>query len=457
MRLGDLTSASGFRYSLLVAPLFVLLLVGTAGYLDRVTQASMVEQLEIEIRIQLTSLRETFVRQGPEALRAAVQASALSTSPAVQRVGLFDAAGANLAGNVDVVPDIEGWDCFPLSAGNGLPDREFYGTVTAFGPTTLVMARTMSGVEAVHEELHWALMIAGAVIILTRLILEVAVSRHVGRKLRTLAKTLEAVSQGDTDRRVPVGKGNDQIDKISRLINVHLDRLSALMATTRNTIVSIAHDLRSPLNRASLSVQEAMTSEGIAPAPQASLEVAYDNLTQLSATFDTMLRISRIQASADHAGFEKLSLTELAADIAETFRPVAEDAGQSLTFVQDDDDSAVIMGDRRMLQQMLVNLVANASRYGPPGTTISIKAWTGPDDVVLEVADNGPGIPADQRQNVLNPFHRLKGGGHDEGAGLGLALVEAICTRHGASLTLSDNAPGLRVTICFHPATAGGA
>ena len=134
-------------------------------------------------------------------------------------------------------------------------------------------------------------------------------------------------------------------------------------------------------------------------------------------------------------------------NIAEDFAPAAEDRGQSLT--THPQPGLEVAGDKALLTQMVVNLLENALRHSPPGAQISLTAAGGPSGVSVTVADNGPGIPATERENVLRPFYRLETSRTTEGNGLGFGLVAAIVKQHGGTLTLEDNAPGLRVTVLF--------
>jgi signal transduction histidine kinase len=127
---------------------------------------------------------------------------------------------------------------------------------------------------------------------------------------------------------------------------------------------------------------------------------------------------------------------------------VVEEAGQELVGRRPPVD-VPITGDRRMVVEMLVNLITNASRYSPAGSRIELGAAIEDGQPTLVVTDSGPGIPADKRQAVFEPFRRLNPERDERGAGLGLALVKAIATRHRATVELSDNAPGLKVTVRF--------
>jgi signal transduction histidine kinase len=107
------------------------------------------------------------------------------------------------------------------------------------------------------------------------------------------------------------------------------------------------------------------------------------------------------------------------------------------------------MGDRELLTQTCANLIENAIRHCPSGTTISCTVQAEGDHAVASVSDTGPGIPVAERDKVLRRLYRLEKSRTTEGTGLGLALVKAVADLHGAGLSLTDAAPGLRVTLRF--------
>jgi signal transduction histidine kinase len=258
------------------------------------------------------------------------------------------------------------------------------------------------------------------------------------------------VSRGNSEVRLPIGPTNDQIDHVSRQINAHLDRLSEFMSGLRNTIVAIAHDLKSPLNRAYLLLQDA-AEENDPATMSAKLERAQGEMETLGGVLDTVLRISRIETSDDSSSFTTFSAAELVRDLAQTFEPVLEGNGQTLAWDSVPGSGAPIFGDRKMVQQMLVNLIENASRYAGPAARITLLVRADSAQTAIIVADNGPGIPPDKRDEVFQPFRRLNADRGSPGAGLGLALVKAVTTRHHARIVLGDNQPGLRATVTFPP------
>ena len=148
----------------------------------------------------------------------------------------------------------------------------------------------------------------------------------------------------------------------------------------------------------------------------------------------------RLEAATGRDGFEPVDLGELVRDLAETFEPVVEDAGKTLN--TEVTVAETVTADRQMLVQALANLIQNAMVHG--GATITLFAR----GRMIGVADNGPGVPPEQFDEIIKPMVRLDDARSSPGSGLGLALVRAVADRHGAALTLAEGEPdGLVVSV----------
>ncbi|RZM36651.1 MAG: sensor histidine kinase, partial [Sphingomonas sp.] len=266
----------------------------------------------------------------------------------------------------------------------------------------------------------------------------------IGRRIGETRRTVEAIIDGDMTRRVPVDRSGGEFAQQAMAFNRMLDRISELMASISNVSNDIAHDLRSPLaglrSRLALSLRRAETE-----AQREDLEVAIAMSDALLEMFAAMLRIAEVEGGDRRAAFATLDLAALADEIATMMQPVVADSGRTL--VVDAAAPAVLVGDRQLLGQMLVNLIENAVRHTPVGTQMAIKVGTTATVATLVMTDTGPGIPADQRKLALRRFGRLDASRHDSGQGLGLALVEAIVRLHRGTIALEDAAPGLRVVV----------
>jgi signal transduction histidine kinase len=179
------------------------------------------------------------------------------------------------------------------------------------------------------------------------------------------------------------------------------------------------------------------------------LAEAHAESLQINETFDALLRIAQIEAGARRARFTDVDLSEILQTIAEIYADVAEDDGKSLSLAQRQETTDRIHGDRELLTQMFANLVENALRHCPSGTSIKLSVTRQGERVVASVADNGPGIPAVEREKVFQRLYRLDHSRSTPGSGLGLSLVRAIADLHGASIALDDCRPGLAVAVSF--------
>ncbi|KQX25475.1 MULTISPECIES: sensor histidine kinase [unclassified Sphingomonas] len=266
----------------------------------------------------------------------------------------------------------------------------------------------------------------------------------IGRRIVAMRHTVEAIVDGDMQRRVPVDGSHSAFDQQAHAFNAMLDRIAALMAEISNVSNDIAHDLRTPLARLRGRLQALAGRAGDGGLAD-EIEAAIADSDELLAMFAAILRIAEIEGGARRAGFERIDLGTLVHHVATTMQPAAADAGRRLT----DGEPAYlpVLGDRQLLAQALINLVENAIRHTPPGSRIGIAATRVGDAAAIVVEDDGPGIAAADRTRALRRFGRLDGSRGSGGHGLGLPLVESIVRLHRGSMRLEDAGPGLRVVI----------
>lgn len=271
-------------------------------------------------------------------------------------------------------------------------------------------------------------------------------ARRGQQRLDTISEGLAEVARGQLGRRITLD-GQDDLSLLAQRINATTERLDQAVTQMRVQSSNIAHDLRTPLAR--LRAQTETLLVALATERRAvtvdDLESAMAQIDRITGTFDALLRLARIESGAGREGFRPISVAELLGDVAETFGPVVEDAGQTLTVELT--EPAKINGDRDMLIQLLANLLQNAIRYGAQGQTITLRSH-GPH---ISVSDQGSGVPVGDRQRVLQPLYQRESTRQGEGFGLGLSLVRAIADLHDADLSLSDGpgGRGLAVTVRF--------
>ena len=449
----SVTSGAAFktavRGTMILVAIFVLASIAAYFYVQR----EMLGVLENQIAEDQIVLAQIYQEGGVTGLVEVIDSLRHPLGMKFRVVGLFDANGQKLAGDLDLAPDLVGWSSTSLSVdAAGVPDGgaavNYHVNRSTMDSFTLVVGRDQSLVEVQLRRMLTALVLMGVAISAAFLWLGYRASLYSLRKLDRMAQTLDLVSKGDAQARLDVSDQNDQIDRVSRAMNLHLDRLSALMTTTRASAAAIAHDLRTPLSRAFLAVNRAQTLLDKGEDARGGLDEIEAELTRLRSIFDAILRISRLEQEKGNADFAVVPLAPLLADLAETFAPLAEDHGQTLTLLPVAADVAV-SGDGAMLAQLVANLTQNAISHCPSGTTITLGAATVDGTVRLWVADTGPGIPEAERDKVFDLFYSIDPNRTGGGNGLGMALVKAIAERLGGRIMLSDVTPGLRVDVVF--------
>jgi signal transduction histidine kinase len=262
------------------------------------------------------------------------------------------------------------------------------------------------------------------------------------RRISELNRTTRRIIAGDLGQRVPITGAHDEHTELAQRVNTMLDQIESLTAGLRHVGDSIAHDLRGPLTRLRTRLEQ-LAGES-APSHD-SVEECLAQADGVLATFNALLRIARIETGAYRRAFATLDLGTIARDVAELYEATAEENLVELR--RRIIDRAMVLGDRELLAQALTNLIDNALKHTPAGGHIDVEVRRNGERIVVVVADSGPGIPAEARDRVLERFARLDESRSLPGNGLGLALVKAVSDQHDGRLTLTDNGPGLRVTL----------
>ena len=164
-------------------------------------------------------------------------------------------------------------------------------------------------------------------------------------------------------------------------------------------------------------------------------------------TFNSILKISALEADADIGAFESCNMHALIEELIEFYEPLA--SVKEITLQNLLPETLTLHGEKNLLTQACANLIENAIKYSNAGGKVTISGEQSDTQTTLVVADHGVGIPEAYREKVLEKFYRMEAARSSEGKGLGLSLVAAIARIHGATLTLEDNDPGLRVVMVF--------
>ena len=269
------------------------------------------------------------------------------------------------------------------------------------------------------------------------------------RRIDSIASTSRMIMSGNLSERVPVTKRNDEFDGLAQNLNQMLDRIEQLMQGLKEVTDNVAHDLKTPLTRMRNRAEAALRDNKGEVQQREALEAVIAESDQLIKTFNALLMIARAEAGAPSGAFAEVDLSAGVADMAELYGPVAEDQG--ITLDTQVTEGIRVRANRELIGQAVVNLVENALKYYEPvedkegRVTVGIR--TSGDRVLIEVGDNGPGIPPEDRGRVVERFVRLEKSRTEPGSGLGLSLVAAVARLHKGEFRIEDNAPGVRAVI----------
>lgn len=448
-----LLRTQAFRIVLIYALLFVLSVAALLAFTYWNTRRTLDAQTDQIIEAEIAGLSDAYQHQGLRGLAEAVRERSTHGDQALYV--LSDGLRHVISGNLDTWPQtVATPDNFvefdyerPIDG--KLEMRRARGRMFALPGAFMLLVG-----QDVHERylttrmftttLPWTV----ALILLLGLLGGALMSRNMLRRLDSINRTSGEIIAGDLSRRVPLAGSGDEFDTLAENLNRMLDRIERLMKGLREVTDSVAHDLRTPLNRLRNRLEE-MTSHRHAIGAEASeVERALAEADQLISTFNALLLIAETDAGTTRAGMTTLDLGSVAADVAELYEPLAEE--RKISLVMPPVRNLAIEGNRSLVAQALANLVDNAIKYTPEGGRVVITIAGSDAGVDLAVADSGPGIPVEDRARVVERFVRLEASRNSPGTGLGLSLVAAVASFHHAELLLQDNVPqGLKVVLRF--------
>lgn len=263
-----------------------------------------------------------------------------------------------------------------------------------------------------------------------------------------ITKRAEGITSTNLSERLPVIRTGDELERLSTSLNRMIERLDEAFQHINRFSADASHELRTPLTILQLELESIAESRPLNAEQTDQVGSALEETDRMSHIVESLLAISRLDAGEVKMDKTRLDLGHLAASTAEQMRLLADEKG--IMFRSNVTPNIYVEGDRSRLQQVVVNLVANAIKYTPEGGEVSVTVDRHDRTAVLEVSDNGMGIPAPSLPHVFERFYRADKARsrNSGGAGLGLAIVKAICTAHGAAIKVSSNeGQGSRFTV----------
>ena len=447
-----LLRTSTFRLAALYLILFAISASALLGYVYWNTAVLLERQTDDTIRAEVQALADQYRLRGLRGIIDTIQRRSSDDSGSVYL--LTDATGARIAGNLTSLPQIPAgeasWIEFPLVVNKGSARenhiaRAFHTDLA--GGFDLVVGRDVEALRQFANIIRRSISYALAIALVLGLGGGMLMSRNFLRRIDAITDASRTIMAGNMAGRMPVQGSSDELDRLALALNEMLDQIESLMAAMQEVSSNVAHDLKTPLTRIKARVEAALRS-GSEEDYRAALTSTVDDSDRLLDTFNALLSIARAEAGQARSGLVPLDAASIIADVVELYEPMAEEEGGSLTSKAEPD--LMVLGDRQLLAQALTNLLDNALKYGARDGETSKITVTGAiegDKVVITVADQGEGIPPEDRARVTERFVRLDSSRTKPGNGLGLSLVSGVMKLHKGALLLEDNHPGLSAKL----------
>jgi len=429
-----------------VSAIFLFVYLSTTSYVRNHADRAILADYQ--------GLRDAYERSGREGLADLIRQRMADKGFADGVYVLADPASTLLAGNLAKWPsapaDLSGWTEFrgppPMPAATNAP--LIRGLLTTFpSGDRLLVGRDIGHLDHFSARIRTAVILGVVLTFVIGGFTGFLVTRRSVGRIESINATSRAIMASGLDKRIPLRGTHDEWDAVAENLNLMLDRIQTLMGEVKQVSDNVAHDLRTPLTRMRGRLEKAYHTERTSDADQALIGDTIADLDSVLRIFASITRIAQIETQARKGGFRTVNLVEIAGEVVELYDAAAEQDATRLSLAGERE--VLVTGDRDLLFDAIANLVDNAIKHGRAGGEVTVASETVEGRPVISVADDGPGIPPEQREHVFKRFYRLEQSRYTPGNGLGLSLVAAVAHLHGARVELLDNAPGLKFRLLF--------
>jgi signal transduction histidine kinase len=451
-------TSSTFKLALIAIGTFGVIVSALFSYVYLSTSSYVRSRSDRAIMSENSSLQDAYARSGRNGLVALIQQRIADKSFADNVYLLVDPSFVPLGGNLKAWPSTvtaeRGWTEFragePSPNATGRPLLRAMLEIFPRGDHLLV-GRDISELDSFSDQIRTAVISGIALIFVVAGVASILVTRRTVGRIEQINATSRAIMFSGLDQRIPLRGTHDEWDRVAENLNLMLDRIETLMGEIKQVSDNVAHDLRTPLTRMRGRLEKAYHGRRMAEDDQSLIGDTIADLDAVLRIFSSIMRIAQIETQARKGGFRTVNLVEIAGEVVELYDAAAEPDGTCLTVVGDRE--VLVTGDRDLIFDAIANLVDNAIKHGRAGGQVVVANENVDGKPVISIADDGPGIPADEYEHVFKRFYRLEQSRYTTGNGLGLSLVAAVARLHGARIEMLDNAPGLKFRLWFSAPT----
>ena len=425
------------RRTFLVAGIVAAFIGALLGFVYLKTKADLTQRSDRMIAAQIG----VFAELSPERRLDAINEHLRQDPNRVQLAGWFGSNGRRVAGNLEsLAPDLETDNAVQSAVVDRADERgrekQAVRLIVRSLPDgdVLVIGRNVDEVGEIARVVGQALALGLVPAVLLCLAGGVALSARIRRRMVEVNVRVQRIVAGDLRERLPRQKTDDSFSTLTMIVNGMLDEMETLIRSLAGVGNDIAHDLRTPLTRARLTLERGRTGANTLEQLQMVADKAIEGIDQSLSIVTAILRLAEIENSQRSAGFGKVALADLIREVGDMYEPIAADKG--IVLIINSPHELCVHGDRDLLIEAVANLVDNAVKFTPAGGQVEIGLFRGNGENIVRVTDTGSGISEQERDAVLRRFYRSDKVTHTSGLGLGLALVTAIVKLHGFRFTI---------------------
>jgi signal transduction histidine kinase len=324
---------------------------------------------------------------------------------------------------------------------------DFLGSIKLKLGVVIVAAVTVTGVIVpLGERVGLSPVVTGVIAAVIALALVQFLAHGMTYPLREMVAAARAMSRGEYDRRV-TSTSRDEVGELARAFNTMAAELAEVDRVRKDLIANASHELRTPIGALRAKLENLV--DGVESPDAAALQELLTQVVRLGRLVQQLLDLSKLESGAVPLERAPIAAEELLATAVDEWRAVAAERNVHVE-ARVDPPELVLDADEQRLRQVLGNLVGNAIRHSPDDGSVSVRMTSHRDRVELEVADQGPGIPAADAERVFERFYRTDHARSvdDGGSGLGLAIARWIVELHGGSIRADWAHPrGCRIVV----------
>jgi signal transduction histidine kinase len=449
MRHPQFVRSSTFHWALAVAGMLALLVIVLFGFIYWKTDDYLIDRSDRMIASQLNYIAGLPGERQLEAIDQHLK----QDSRGVQYAGLFGADGHQMAGNLERFPP-------GLKMNDSVQGISIIRTLQAVSETrviraiargmpngdALVIGRDVDEAREISHVVSQALALGLLPAFCLCLLAGAWLSMRAQKRVEEVNQRVQRIIAGDLRERLPHREVDEPFSRLAAIVNGMLDEMETMIHALAGVGNDIAHDLRTPLTRARLTLERGRTNATTLEQLQAVADKAIGNIDQSLTIITALLRLAEIENSRRSAAFGTVPLHEMLREVCDIYEPIAENKNIDLRV--EVRHRLSVRGDRDLLFEAVANLVDNAIKFTPEGGRVEIELLRGDHETIVRVTDTGSGIGEQEREAVLRRFYRSDKIRTTPGVGLGLNLVAAIVKLHGFRLAIHSGQGGRLEVIC---------